>query len=147
MNLKAIADALAGRFTGVTAGGESIGIGPTASLPNAVTVGPALLVFPPTGTLELVMGPRNRDTYDFPIRLLRDPLSVPERTDRLYEWADAMRLRVEGNMDLDLAYVAWAQSVALTLAIDGFTYNDTLYDVVELTVRVQINEIASGVSI
>lgn len=146
MDLKVIADALAARFTGVTANGESIAIGPTASLPNAITQGPALLVYPPSGVLTVVMGPRNTDVYDFPIRLLRDPLDVPARTDALYAWANAMRFKVEGNWDLDLAYVAQAFCTAMRVELDGEEYAGTKFDVVELIATVHINEIASGVA-
>lgn len=150
MNLKTIADNLATRFTGVTAtvsgASESIAVGPTASLPNGIAKGPALLVYHPTGELGLGVSKRRDDTYDFPVRLLRDPLDVPARSDALYAWYDALRDKVEEDMDLGLSYVAWAQPVAGRVELDGITYGDALFDVVELIVRVRINEIVSGAS-
>ena len=151
MNTKAIADAIAARFSGVTAtvagATEAIVVGPTASLPNAISKGPALLVYPPTGVLEVGVSKRRRDVLEFPVMFLRDPLNVPQRTDALYAWADALRDRVEMNMDLDLAYVAWAQPVAMRLELDGETYAGTPFDVIEITVRVRLDEVVSTLSI
>jgi hypothetical protein len=147
VNSKAIADAIAAQFTGITANGETIRVGPTASLPNAITKGPALLVFHPTGTLELLMGPRRRDVLDFPVRLLRDPLDVPNRSDMLYAWYDAMRDRVEKKLTLGLAYVAWAKALTVPqIAIDGHLYATVLWDVVEIVIQVQLDEIVAGVA-
>lgn len=145
MDLKVIADAIAGRFTGVTASGEALLLC-TASLPNAVNKGPVLLVYPPSGELRIEMGPRNRDVYEFPVRLLRDPLDVPARTDMLYAWANAMRLRVEGDWDLGLAYVAQAMCSSLRCELDGEEYALARFDVVELIVTVYINELAPSVA-
>jgi hypothetical protein len=150
MNLKAIADAIAGRFVGVTATNgsatESIVIGPTASLPNAIAKGPALLVFHPQGVLDLDMGKMRRDEYDFPVRFLRDPLNYPERSDWLYAWFDALRDRVEMDMDLGLAYVSWARLIDSTTELDAGRYAERQggdsggYDLIEFTVRVHVRE-------
>lgn len=150
MDLKAIADALAGQFTGVTAtlatGPEPIAFGPTATLPNELATGPALLVYHPVGALEIGLGRRRNDHYDFPIRLLRDPLSVPARSDALYAWATAMRDRVERKTILGLpAYVAKVSLVTMRIEIDGITYADSLFDLVELIARVLVIETVSTV--
>lgn len=152
MNAKAIADAIAARFTGVTATvagvTESIAVGPTASLPNAIAKGPALLVYPPTGETMLETGKRRNDEMLFLVRLLRDPLDVPARTDALYAWYDAMRDRVEMNYDLDLAYVAFAATEGpFRLELDGESYGGVPFDVVELTVRVLVRENVTTVAI
>lgn len=138
MNLKTIADALATRFGTLTVNGESVTA--TASLPD--NVGRiALLVYPPTGDLEVGTSARRDDLYTFPVRLLRDPLSTPARTDALYAWYTAMRDLVEANVDLGLAYVSYAQPVACRMALDGQPYGlGGLFDVVELSVQVRVNE-------
>lgn len=150
MNLKAIADAIAGRFTGVTATvdgkTESIRVGPTASLPDALADGPALLVYHPTGALDVGVSQLRSDTYDFPVRLLRQGVRYGLRSDALYAWATALRDRVEMNMDLDLAYVAWAQPVGMRVELDGENYAGDLYDVVEIDVRVRLYESVSTVA-
>lgn len=140
MNSRDIANALAARFTGITAGGDSIAVGPTALLPNTIAKGPALLVYPPTGELRLAMGPRRQDMLTFPVRLLLDPLDVPTRSAALYAWYDAMRDRVEANFDLDLAYVSWAQPVSMRAELDGEEYAGSSFDVVELMVDVRLDE-------
>ena len=146
MNTKAVADAIAGRFTGITANGQGIAIGPTASLPNSINRGPALLVYPPTGELGIGVSKLRTDILTFAVRLLLDPLDVPSRTNALYAWYDAMRDRIEGNMDLDLAYVAWAKPTNVRLDLDGQPYAGALFDVVELLVDVRFNEVVTTVS-
>lgn len=149
MNTQDIADALAARFSGATAtyGGvtESLSVGPTAALPNSLPKGPALLVFPPEGDLE-VRARRRADVLRFTVRLLRDPLNLPQRIGWLYAWYDALRDLVEAQMTLGLAYVAWAQSVSMRMEADGYTYAGVLYDVVELEVTVRLDEVVSTLS-
>ena len=151
MNSKAIADAIAARFVGVTAtsGGktESISIGPTASLPNQVSEGPALLVFHPSGVLEIGVSKLRSDELDFPVRFLRDPSDYPTRSDFLYAWYDALRDKVEEDMDLGLAYVAWARPVSVTVDLDIGDYAGVkAFDQIEFIVRVHFNEVVTGVS-
>lgn len=142
MNTKAIADAIAGRFAGITAGGEAIAVGPTASLPNAITRGPALLVRHPTGEYEGGPSQTRTGTLTFPVQLLRDPLDVPGRSDALYAWLDAMMDRVELDADLGIpTVVANAFVIASRAEIDGESYAGALFDVVELTVAVTLYEI------
>jgi hypothetical protein len=147
MNMQAIADAIAGRFTGVTAGGVAIAVGPTASLPNAIAKGPALLVFHPTGSLEIGMGRMRNDVLTFPVRLLLDPLDYPTRSAALYAWADALRDRVEMDMDLGLAYVTWARATAIRLELDVATWYGGGFDMVELTIEVRVREVVTSVAI
>jgi len=148
MNTKSIADAIALTFAGTTAtsGGvtESLVLC-TATLPNSLAKGPALLVFHPAGELGLALSRRRTDTLTFPVRLLRDPMNVPQRSDFLYAWYDAIRDKVEANFDPDLAYVAWASVTAATVELDGFTYAGVLFDMVELTVTVRLDEVVSSV--
>lgn len=146
MNTKAIADAIALQFVGITAGGVALALGPTASLPNTIAKGPALLVFHPTGVLDIGMSQMRDDHLDFPVRLLTDPLNYPGRSDALYAWADAMRDQVPLHVQLGLAYVATAQPVSMHVALDGHDYAGITYDVVELIVRVHVYEHVSGVA-
>jgi hypothetical protein len=145
MDLKAVADAIATRFVGITAGGEPLQSAPTASLPNAITKGPVLLVYPPVGDLGMTMG-RALDTYDFPVKLLRDPVDVPSRTDALYAWATALRPLVWQQFTLGIAGVTEAAAVAMRVELGGEEYALSKFDVVEITVRVQVFEIATGVA-
>lgn len=151
MNSRAIADGIAGRFNNVTAAvgaqTEAIAIGPTALLPNTLNKGPALLVFHPSGTLDIGVGRRRDDHLDYPVRLLRDPLNYPERSAWLYAWYDAMRDRVEGDLDLGLPYVAWAKAVIARIEIDTDEWYGTLLDMVELIVRVKVFEVVPSVSV
>lgn len=149
MNLKDIADAIATRFVGTTAtiGTETQGIeiGPTASLPNTLGKGTALLVFHPIGTLELGFSQMRDDHYDFPVRLLLDPLDYPRRSDWLYAWATALRDQVATKLQLGLPYVAWAEPVAMRVELDVEHFYSAQYDMVELTVRVRVYEHVSSV--
>ena len=146
MNLKTIADGIAARMASVTAtnGGVTETATATASLPNQVAA-LALLVYPPTGSLNLIMGPRLDDQYDFPVKLLRDPLTVPDRTDWLYAWATALRVAVQTSFSLGISGVTQSQTTDIRLEIDGEKYASidgtfAIFDVVELTVRVWVLE-------
>ena len=151
MNLKTIADGIAGRFVAVTAtnGADTETATATADLPNQVAK-LALLVYPPTGALNIVMGPKLDDQYDFAVRLLRDPLNTPNRTQWLYAWATAMRTRVQTSWSLGIAGVTQAETKDMRVEIDGQKYSSVdgtfmVFDVVELTVRVWVWEIATSV--
>jgi len=150
MNSKAIADALAARFAGVTATvgsvTESLTMA-TASLPNTVGRGPALLVYHPTAALDVIGSQLRQDVLTFPVRLLRDPENYPSRSDWLYAWYDALRDRVEQQLSLGLpAYVLAAQPVAARVELDGEEYAGTTYDVVEFMVNVELYENVPGVA-
>lgn len=150
MNTKTIADNLAARFTGVTATvdgvTESLTMA-TASLPNTVGKGPALLVYHPTATLDVGVSKTRTDVLTFPVRLLRDPVNYPSRSDWLYAWYDALRDRVEMDLDLGgLTYVLAAQPVASRIELDGEEYAGATYDVVELFVEVPLFEHVAGVA-
>lgn len=151
MNSKAVADALAGRFTGVTATNagktEAFALAPTASLPNTIGKGPALLVFHPKGVLDVGVSKLRADQLDYPIRFLRDPMDYPTRSDWLYAWQDALRDRIEMDMDLGLAYVAWAKPISIEVLLDGAVYAGTTYDLIEMVARVRFNEVVTSVSI
>lgn len=150
MNSKATADALAARFAGLTAtfnGASEALVASTASLPNSVAKGPIVLVYPPVGVLGIQMSKIRDDELDYPVRLLRDPLNVPVRTDALYAWYDVMRDRVEADMDLGQTNVAWAMCISMRAALDGIKYAGADFDLVELVVRVHFNEVVTTVAV
>lgn len=146
MDLKAIADALAGRFVNVTAtyGGQTQTLTATADLPDSIDR--ALLVYPPTGTLSLAVGTRRNDEYEFPVRYLQDPLSIPARVGWLYAWHQALRDLAEADMDLGLSYVKWVRVTASRMELDGEAYTFSAtgqlkpLDVVELIHVVRVEE-------
>jgi hypothetical protein len=154
MDLQVVADAIAARFVAITAanGSDTETVTGTADLPDQVSK-LALLVYPPTGTLEIGLSRSREDTLDFPVRLLRDPpANVPGRSQWLYSWVNALRDRVEMDMDLGLAYVAWAKPISLRMEIDGQQYSSVdgtfaQFDVVELIVQVRFQEIVLTVAI
>ena len=154
MDLKVIADALASTFGTITAtnGADSESATATADLPDAVGT-LALLVYPPeTGSLEIGVSARRNDLYTFMVRLLRDPLSTPARTQWLYAWFNALHDKIiTTHISLGLSYVSEAEPVSMRAQIDGEKYssaNGTYapFDVVELVVEVRVNEHVSGIT-
>jgi hypothetical protein len=145
MTLKAIADAIATKYVGVTATRgsttEALVSAPTASLPDAIAATPILLVYHPTGVLDVGVSRIRRDEHDFPVRILRDPVTYPERSDWLYAWFDATRDVITAGNSLGLSYVSWANLVGSRLELDGETYAGKRFDVVEYTVRVHVGDI------
>jgi hypothetical protein len=156
VDLLAVADAIADRFTGVTAtfDGKTEGLElATARLPNQIGKGPVLLVYPPSGILQLEPMRQRNDIWDFTILVLRDPTNVPDRTGWLYAWLNATRDRVEMQYRLGLTYVAQARMEGeARLEIDGEEYSQVgglfaPFDVVEQTCRVWIQEVVTTVAI
>lgn len=151
MNLKTIADAIATQFAGTTATAGSttysLAVTPTATLPNTIAKGPVVLVFHPVGQLEIGVAQRRNDHYDFPVRLLTDPLDYPRRSDALYAWATALRDKVEAKLQLGLTYVAQATAVAMRIELDGYDYGEITYDMVEIVIRVHVIEIVATVAV
>lgn len=143
-----IADAIAARFTGITADGEVLASTPTARLPNVIGQGPVILVYPPTGTLDVGVSKRRDDLYTFEVKLLRDPTDVPARTAKLYAWFDAMHDLIGADMDLGLgSYVSYAEPVSCRLELDGERYGGAVFDVVELSIEVRVNEHVASASV
>jgi hypothetical protein len=139
VDLGAIATAIATTIGTVTANGESATA--TARLPDQVAK-LALLVYPPVGPLEIGAMKRRNDYYNFPIRLLRDPLTMPARSDAMYAWFTALRDLIETNMDLGMTETKVAL-VAMRMEIDGQEYasitgSRDLFDVVELIAQVHV---------
>lgn len=145
MDLRAIADAIAAQYVGISATvngtTESLAATPTALLPNTVARGPVIIVNPPEGELEIGTSAIRQGVVRFDVLLLRDPVNVPQRTAWLYAWDAAMRDRVEQNLDLGLpGYVAIAEVTTFSLGIDSATYAGANFDAVTHTVEVTIYE-------
>ena len=147
MNLQTIATALATTI-GTVVATDSLGatetMTATAALPDSIAT-KALLVFPPeTADLGLIMGPRLNDHYTFRVVMLRDPLTVAARVRWVYAWATALRIRVQTNIDLDVAGVVETQATSMRLEIDGERYaglfGATTFDTVEMFVDVHVLE-------
>lgn len=136
-DLQAVANAIATTIGTVTANDETATA--TADLPDQVSK-IALLVYPPVGPLEIGAMKRRNDYYNFPIRLLRDPIAMKARTRALYAWFTALRDLVETNMDLGMDEIS-VTLTALRMEIDGEEYaaitgQRDLFDVVELIAQV-----------
>lgn len=150
VTIKAVADAIAAMYVGLTANGESIGIGPTASLPNSIpTRTVAVLVYPPTAELGISLG-QSDDRYQFPVKILRDPIDVPARTDALYAWLEAGRYAISRHTSLQLGpTIIEATARGLRAELDGESYGDDDHpmDVVEWIVEVFIQEPVPGLAV
>ncbi len=147
MNSKAIADGIAAQFVNISAtvAGASETVTATASLPNQVGH-IALLVYHPTGGYEYHASKIRIGTFIYSVRLLRDPISVPARSDWLYAWFDALSDLVGQHLSLGLTYVTQALPVSIRIELDGENYAGVdgvnhPFDVVELEVQVTTNEV------
>jgi hypothetical protein len=151
MNVRAIADAIAARYSGITvtvnSEVESLGTGPTAELPPNITRN-ALLVFPPVEEYDYYPSRQRIGTADFSVRLYRRPEADMGRRSRYaYAWRDALTDKVEGNLDLDLAYVTHALDVGGRINLDDASYADETMDMVERTIRVHIKEVVTALAV
>jgi hypothetical protein len=145
MDFKAIGTALATAIGTITVGAETATA--TAQLPDSVGK-LALLVYPPEGDLSFLMGPMLNAHISYPVKLLRDPLGVPARTDALLDWATALWPKPQANYSLNTAGVLTAEATSIRIEIDGEKYASVdgsfgVFDVVELTVDVHVYELAT----
>jgi hypothetical protein len=141
MDFRTIATNLATAIGTITVGTDTATA--TARLPN--TIGRlGLLVYPPTTNLSFLMGGPSLNAHLlFPVRLLRDPLDVPSRTDALLDWATALWPKPQANYDLNVAGVIEAQAKTIRIEIDGELYALQPFDVVEMMVDVHVYELAT----
>lgn len=152
MDFQTIANGIATRFANVTAtnGAATETASATADFPDQVSK-LALLVYPPdASTLSLNMG-RALDAYDFHVKLLRDPVGMAGRTAWIYAWATALRPLTWRGFTLGIAGVTQAEATVMRVAIDGENYSSVdgtygVFDVVDITVVVQVFELATGVA-
>jgi hypothetical protein len=146
MDFRTIGTALATTIGTITVGSETATA--TAQLPDSVGK-LALLVYPPIGDLSFLMGgPMLNAHLNYPVKVLRDPLGVPARTDALLDWATALWPKPQANYDLNVAGVIEAQATNIRIEIDGEKYASVdgtfgVFDVVEMTVDVHVYELAT----
>jgi hypothetical protein len=146
MDFRTIATNLATAVGTITVGDDTATA--TARLPSAVGQ-LALLVYPPEADLSFLMGgPMLNAHLLFPVRLLRDPVDVPARTDALLDWATALWPKPQANYDLNVAGVIEAEATTIRIAIDGQQYSSVdgtfaPFDVVEMMVDVHVYELAT----
>lgn len=149
-NLRAPADAIATRvgLQTATLGALTEVATATASLPDGIGAGPALLVFHPIGELSYGISRRREDVFEYPVRLLRVPDGTTTvRSDWLYAWAGVLRGAVEQQMSLGLPYVAWARGERMEIELQGGDYEGAVYDLVELIVRVRFDVIDTDAAV
>jgi hypothetical protein len=142
VDFRTIGTNLATAIGTITVGSETLTA--TALLPNGVAKA-ALLVYPPEADLSYLMsGPSLNAHILWPVRLLRDPLSVPDRTAAVLDWMTALWPRPKSNYTLNVAGVLEAEAVSIRGAIDGFKYGDgAIFDLVEMMVDVHVYELAA----
>lgn len=150
MNSLAIAAAIAARFVDITAtnGTATETVSATARLPNSIAKGPVLLVYHPIGTLEYHPSKQRGGHLTYPVRLLRDPIDVPNRSDWLHAWFDALIDEVGKATTLG-GLVEQALPSALRVELDGQTYASmggasATFDVVELLIDVTTFEVVTS---
>jgi hypothetical protein len=141
-DVKAVADAIAVRFgpTVVTApSGETNIQLATASLPEAITEEPTVLVFPPE--LDFSYGPSLRKASAiYPVRFyiyrVRD---TPRNATLLNNWITALYAALDGSAHLGLSsYVN--NAVLLNVTPGPLKYGEIEYHGLQLTVRVGLGE-------
>jgi hypothetical protein len=146
MDFRTIATNLATAIGTITVGDDTATA--TARLPSSVGK-LALLVYPPETDLSFLMGgPHLNAHLLFPVRLLRDPLDVPARTDALLDWMTALWPKPQANYDLNVVGVIETQATSIRGQIDGHEYSSVdgtfpKYDLVEMMVDVHVFELAT----
>jgi hypothetical protein len=141
-DFKAVADAIAVRFgpTIVTApSGETNIQQSTASLPDAISDEPTVLVFPPA--VRFTFGTSLRKAVaEYPVRFyLYKVRSHSRNTDLLNNWITALYATLDGQGHLGLSGTVnygWMTDVQP----GPLEYNGTNYDGLEWTVKVNLGE-------
>lgn len=159
MDYLAVGNAIAARFTGltaptyswqddegttVTATDDDLRV-VTATLPNQLSVSPALYVMPPEDReFSWGMSSRMRIKQFYTVRLVRDQTQdMARRMAALSAWRPLLITRIQGQIQLGLSYVdegAYLRSSR----IGEWPYAETTYDVVELVIEVNISEVVTG---
>lgn len=149
MDLAAIADALAARFSAAAitppSGYDNVATS-TRRLPNAITTTPTVLVFPPEG--EMAYSGHKRSTNQvFPVRFyVAQTSDKPRATDALYAWYGVLVGQLEGQYDLGLSASGVTHAVILSSSAGTGEYAEVEYAVIELMVGVHIEQGHSPVS-
>lgn len=146
-DFNAMASAIATRFssTYVTApsGEQNVRVS-TASLPDAITVEPTVLVFPPE-TVEFSYGPSLRTgVASFPVRFyIYRARDTKRNAVLLNKWVSALYQQLDGQVHLGLSdYVAHADITAM--GVGPLSYGEgeaaVRFHGIELTVQVHLWE-------
>lgn len=139
MDYEDVSAAIALRFTGLTPPtGERSLVG-TDDLPNQIGSTPVALVFPPTEDYEWGPGRTATSILTFTVRFVRaQEGDYPRRMAALAKWRKVLKTALIGNIQLGLGYVDWCY--LRSSAVEEFTYAETTYDAVTLTVEVRVRE-------
>lgn len=159
MDYLAVRSAIAARFVGLTAptysfeddDGNAVTATDddlrlvTATLPNQLSVSPALYVLPPTDlAFSWGVGSVMRIQQEYTAMLLREQTQdMPRRMAALDAWRPVLITRIQGQIQLGLSYVdggAYLRRSRIAL----WTYGEITYDVVELVIEVNIREVVAG---
>jgi hypothetical protein len=144
----AVAAAIATRFSAAEvtppAGYGEVRVS-THLIPNALTSFPTVVVFPPEVTFSYTPSSRQAPTTDFVVRLYLDkPMDYGRATTKVYAWMTALYGQLDGQFQLGLGYVAWAQVVSMGAGElrfgDAGVNGAPGYPGIEFTVRVHLVE-------
>ncbi len=117
----------------------------TATMPNQLSVSPALYVLPPEDReYSWGVGSVMRIQQLYMVRLARDQTQdMARRMAALQAWRPVLITRIQGQIQLGLAYVDGGAYLRSS-RIGEWTYAETTHDVVELVIEVNIREVVAG---
>ena len=143
-DIKAIADAIATRFGAALitppTGYDDIATA-TASLPDALTSLPAVLVFPPSGTWTWSPGAQRVGDLEFPVRFYYGPRSDLARSAAaINAWYSVLIERLIGNLALGQSSAGVTHSFITGSQAGTLTYADMEYVGIEFAVLVHLVE-------
>jgi hypothetical protein len=141
-DFNAIASAIATRFSSanVTAPSSETNVrASTSALPQAISVEPTVLVYPPEITLAYTAGTRH-GVAEFPVRFYLQQIRDNGRNATLVnKWLGSLYAQLEGQVHLGLSgYVA--QAVVSAITPGDLTYGGITYLGLEFTVTVSLWE-------
>ena len=141
MDVAAIASALATRMGQVSAPTGYDGVRTaTHLLPNAITVTPTVLVFPPDID-SVFSGHKRSSDLVFPVRFFVAMTSDrPRALAELYAWQEGLLDQLEGSYDLDLTGTGVTHAVVLSMSSGTGEYAEKEYAVIEIDVGVHVEE-------
>ncbi len=140
MDYESVGAAIAARFaTAVTPTGENALALTTAEPPDQLGEMPAIVVFPPDE--DMTWGPAMtlHSTQRWSVRFFRTQGSgYAERMAGLSKWRKALYTTVVGRIQLNLAYVDWAE--LRSIGVTEVEYAATPYDCLDMIVEVKVRE-------
>lgn len=144
MDVNAIATAIAARFSAAQvtppAGYDNIALS-TATLPDAITSLPAVLVFPPSGTWGFNAGASRTGDLIFPVRFYVGPRADTARsTQAVNKWHSVLIEQLIGQLALGESLRGVTHSFITATDSGSMTYAEMEYLGIELTVNVHLVE-------